>query len=277
MKIYKILVIDDSIDILKSMVSIIENYHPEYHIYQSISAIGANKILKSIRPDLIITDWEMPELDGIEFIKGLREKEYTKDIPCIVVSGIHITPENLKTAIDAGAMDYIKKPIEAVELLARMNSVLNIVDQQRLLIKEKDLKIAENIALNSEITHFLNKLKSRISKIEGFTDCPSNILQEVEQIKKEIKAKSEKKGWKRQMIAYQNLHPEFVKNLLSKHPELSSNEIELCQMTRIGLSNKEIAILFHITLGSLRVSKSRLRKKMNLSTSQNLRLYLSKL
>ncbi|NPD44954.1 MULTISPECIES: response regulator [unclassified Lentimicrobium] len=272
MIIYKILIIDDSIENLLTMVSIIEKYHPESIIYQANSAKTALKILEDNSPDIILTDWEMPEMNGLELIKEIKSNPLTEYIPCIMVSGILMTPEHLKLAIDSGAVDYIRKPIIPAELLARLNSALNIAERHKTLIKEKDLKMIENLAFSNEFNRFFEKLQARLKKIEKKTD--ENIAIEIDQINRDIKEQIKNKGWKKHANAYQKLHPIFLKKLLKNHPQLTSTEVELCQMTRLGLNNKEISDLMFVTLGSLRVSKSRLRKKIGIPTSQNLRLYL---
>lgn len=271
---YKVLIVDDSIENLLTMVSILENHHPEYIIYQANSAKTALKILAEISVDIILTDWEMPDMNGLELIEIIKSNSITEFIPCILISGIRITPEHLKKAIESGAADYIRKPIEPVELLARTNSALNIAQKQRNLIKEKELEMVESLAFKSEINHFLDNIQARLRKLTKAQNCTQDIENELELINKDIKKNIENKGWKKHSDAYQKLHPIFLKKLLKNHPNLTSTEVELCQMTRLGLNNKEISDLMFITLGSLRVSKSRLRKKMEIPSIQNLRLYL---
>jgi len=274
MKNHKILIVDDSIENLKTMVSIIENNHPEYTIYQSNSGYTALQLLEHTQVDIILTDWEMPEMNGLELMAQLKANPSTCYIPCIIVTGIRITAINLKTAIDAGAVDYIRKPINALEMLARINSAILIAENHKQLIKEKEAKIVENAAFTSEMNHFLKSLLSKTKKIHLNAETLPTLQEEIDLLNNDIKEKLINKNWQLQLESYQKLYPIFTKNLVRIHPSLSSTEIELCQMTRLGLKNKEIAELMYITLGSLRVSKSRLRKKMELPTEQNLQSYL---
>ncbi len=274
MKTHKILIVDDSIENLKTMVSIIENNHPEYTIYQSNSGYTALQLLEHTQVDIILTDWEMPEMNGLELMAQLKANPSTCYIPCIIVTGIRITAINLKTAIDAGAVDYIRKPINALEMLARINSAILIAENHKQLIKEKETKIVENAAFTSEMNHFLKSLLSKTKKIHLNAETLPTLQEEIDLLNNDIKEKLINKNWQVQLESYQKLYPIFTKNLVRIHPSLSSTEIELCQMTRLGLKNKEIAELMYITLGSLRVSKSRLRKKMELPTEQNLQSYL---
>ena len=97
---YKILVVDDMIESLQVMVNFIQRSNPEYTIYQSNSSKQALKIIRQTLPDLIITDWDMPELDGIELIRELKADDNTKDIPVIMATGVMLTSDNLKKALE---------------------------------------------------------------------------------------------------------------------------------------------------------------------------------
>ena len=79
------------------------------------------------------------------------------------------------------------------------------------------------------------------------------------------------------MLIKQNIEQvnyEFIKKLKSKHPELSKTDIEICSLTRIGLSRKEVANLRNTSLEAVKKSRSRLRKKMHLSSDLNLEEYI---
>ena len=274
MKNHNILIVDDSIESLKTMVSIIESKHPNCIIYQANSGKAALKLLENTLVDIILTDWEMPEMNGLELMDKLKSNPATENTPCIIVTGVRITANNLKTAIDAGAVDYIRKPINSLEMIARLNSAILIAEKHKQLIKEKKTKIIENIAYTSETNHFLKSLLIKTKNINLNDKSLPSILEEIDRINSSIKEKLNNNNWHIQLKSYQKLYPIFTKNLISRYPGLTPTDIELCQMTRLGLKNKEIAELMYITLGSLRVSKSRLRKKMNLLTEQNLHSHL---
>lgn len=75
--------------------------------------------------DLIVMDVRMPEIDGIEACRRIKEVEALRDIPIIMMTA-RSQPEVLRAAFEAGAMDYIKKPFEEVELLARIKAALKL-------------------------------------------------------------------------------------------------------------------------------------------------------
>ncbi|MBI9064744.1 MAG: response regulator [Marinilabiliaceae bacterium] len=141
---YKILVVDDMIESLQVIVNFIQRSNPEYTIYQSNSSVAALKIASKTLPDVIITDWDMPVMDGIELIRKLKQENRTKDIPIIMATGVMLTSDNLKLALEAGAFDYIRKPIDPIELTARIHSAITIIQVHRKNLEKKNRELAEN-------------------------------------------------------------------------------------------------------------------------------------
>lgn len=97
---------------------------------------GPNGIEKAVEtvPDLILLDVMMPGMSGFEVCKQLSKIESTRDIPVILVTAL-TSPEDLQQGLQAGAFDYVKKPFNKVELLARINSALRFSDTRRMLLE----------------------------------------------------------------------------------------------------------------------------------------------
>ena len=95
-----------------------------------------------MHPDLIITDWFMLQMNGLEFIKKIKSNPETKDILIMVATGVMTAANDMKVAMEAGATDFIRKPIDEIELLARTNSMMQIKTAFLLAI-EKERLIAE--------------------------------------------------------------------------------------------------------------------------------------
>jgi DNA-binding CsgD family transcriptional regulator len=68
----------------------------------------------------------------------------------------------------------------------------------------------------------------------------------------------------------------WVKNLTEKHPNMTSSELKLCALIRMNLGSKEIADISHQTYDSIRVARTRLRKKLNINKNETLIGYLMK-
>ena len=145
-KSYKILAVDDQPENLDVIVRLMEKIGPEYEVFQVLNPEFGLEIAIEEVPDLIITDWEMPQMSGIEFIEALRANPITEKIPVIMCTGIMTTSENLETALKAGAADYIRKPIDEIELRARLRSILALADSFKTIENQKEQY--KNLLLN---------------------------------------------------------------------------------------------------------------------------------
>lgn len=99
--------------------------------------------------DLILMDLMMPEIDGIEACRRIQQVEELKDIPIIIVTALGDS-NKLAEALDAGAMDYVMKPINKVELLARIRSALRL-KYEKDWHKERDKHIREELELAKQV------------------------------------------------------------------------------------------------------------------------------
>lgn len=105
----KILIIDDDPDALETMVAILETR--DYQVLTALSGLeGVSKAGKE-KPDLIIMDVMMPELDGFAACKMIKENEEIKDIPVILLTGKGLVGD-MEKGFAAGASDYMIKPID---------------------------------------------------------------------------------------------------------------------------------------------------------------------
>jgi two-component system phosphate regulon response regulator PhoB len=75
------------------------------------------------RPDIILMDWMMPGVSGVELTRRLRKDAYTEDIPIIMLTA-RVTEDDKVTGLEAGTDDYVVKPFSPRELLARIRAVL---------------------------------------------------------------------------------------------------------------------------------------------------------
>jgi type IV pilus assembly protein PilB len=118
----KILVAEDNEVTLKLLCNFLEaeNYQP----ITAKDGVEALKLAVQEKPDLIITDCIMPEMDGVTLIQKLRAQPTTRYIPIVMITVDDDVDSEIK-AIDAGADDYITKPVNAKKLMARVNRLLS--------------------------------------------------------------------------------------------------------------------------------------------------------
>jgi DNA-binding response OmpR family regulator len=153
----KILVIDD----LPENVFILQDRLMQEG-YEVITAYDGNGGIEKAyieSPDLILLDVMMPDITGFEVCKILVNDERTKHIPIILVTA-RAGAEDTKEGLEAGAFDYIKKPFNRVELLARVKSALKLSDanQMVLQIEKRTTYIATIVTANHKIKQPLTLL-----------------------------------------------------------------------------------------------------------------------
>jgi two-component system, OmpR family, KDP operon response regulator KdpE len=114
----RILVVDDEAAILRFLKTVLDS--EEFSVYKAENGRLAIAAAAAVRPDLILLDLGLPDMDGIEVIKRIRE--WSK-VPIIILS-VREREDDKVTALDAGADDYLTKPFGVGELLARIRVAL---------------------------------------------------------------------------------------------------------------------------------------------------------
>ncbi len=115
-----ILIIDDEYAI-REMISI--SLEDEYQCIEASDAHKAEAILNQQLPSLILLDWMMPGISGIQYVKTLRRNEHTRSIPVIMLTA-KTEEDNMLEGLDSGADDYLSKPFSTQELKARIRALL---------------------------------------------------------------------------------------------------------------------------------------------------------
>ena len=127
-----ILVVDDTetnIEILLDLLS------PHYDIMAALDGVTALEIAQEENIDLILLDIMMPDMDGYQVCKKLKENRATKDIPIIFITA-KMDEDSIEKAYDIGGTDYVTKPFKPKELLARVKTQLtmqNLIEKLKLL------------------------------------------------------------------------------------------------------------------------------------------------
>ncbi|MEK9932503.1 MAG: phosphate regulon transcriptional regulator PhoB [Methylophilaceae bacterium] len=116
-----ILIVEDEESILELIA--INLHQSGFNPVRALSAEYAEKIISNTLPDLIILDWMLPGIDGIEFARRLKTNKETKSIPIIMLTA-KSQEDNKIMGLEAGADDYMTKPFSPRELIARVKAVL---------------------------------------------------------------------------------------------------------------------------------------------------------
>jgi two-component system phosphate regulon response regulator PhoB len=94
-----------------------------HHVLRADSAEQGLSLVKNALPDLVLLDWMLPGVSGIDFTRRLRSDERTKTVPIIMLTARSEEPDKI-TGLESGADDYITKPFSPRELVARIKAVL---------------------------------------------------------------------------------------------------------------------------------------------------------
>lgn len=131
---YKVLVIEDEANIRNIVKTVLSTN--DYQVLEAANAKDGKMMFFSYSPDIILLDLGLPDMDGAELIKVIRE-EYA--VPIIVISA-RTDESDIINALDAGANDYVTKPFGTGELLARVRATLRSRHLQRNKVPEAGRK-----------------------------------------------------------------------------------------------------------------------------------------
>jgi PAS domain S-box-containing protein len=120
-----------------------------YEIVAANDGLEAVMIAFSEKPDLIVLDWNMPRMDGLEALKKIKSDASFKNTPIIIITGIMTSSENLKNALDSGAIDFLRKPFDKLEFHARVNSGLLLAQTINDLKEKIDIIERKNLFINT--------------------------------------------------------------------------------------------------------------------------------
>lgn len=154
-----VLVVDDQPDNIKTITLLLKNMGLGKNIYSAPNGKIALELAEKFHPTLILSDWEMPEMNGIELVRALKESQRTKDIPVIMITAVKIDPESMKESFDAGVHDYLSKPFDNLEFVARVNATLKLQNSY-LTIKKSRGEIATQMLTISKQHEELERLGS---------------------------------------------------------------------------------------------------------------------
>jgi putative two-component system response regulator len=187
----KILVVDDNLSSLKQIGA---QLGESYDISLAKSGALALQICMREKPDLILLDIEMPEMDGFETLKRLRLNRYLGSIPVIFLTGNHDTETEVR-GLQSGARDFITKPVEKSILLHRIdlhlrfssyqahleNTAANLSDSMAMafaeLIECRDENTGEHVARTSKYVGMLGrKLMDKGMFVEELTPTDLNLM-----------------------------------------------------------------------------------------------------
>lgn len=183
---YSVLIIDDSENVRSIIRQAFADEKIFENIYEASDAVSGFKLVVHHHPDLIIVDLIMPQYDGFTFLKMKNAKPQFNDIPVIVLTSKDDASSKIK-GLEEGAQDYVTKPFNAKELLARVKVHLKIKTLQDEL-KEKNAML-QKLSITDELTKIYNRryvmqrLREELSRAQRYNETISLILIDLDNFK----------------------------------------------------------------------------------------------
>ena len=181
----KVLMIDDTPSNLDILGHILK--HVGLNVSVAPNGTIALKIINEDKPDLILLDIMMPDISGYDVCRKLKENDDTKDIPVIFITAMAQT-EDLIEGFEVGGADYVVKPFEEREVLARIGSQLSLrkiaYEKEELIRKLDSLSRIDPLTKLSNRRDILEKLEYEQAKYERFGKDFSIILGDIDYFKK---------------------------------------------------------------------------------------------
>lgn len=131
----KILTADDNENIRKQLQKILKEAFPENKIFEAKNGLELLALVEKEKPDLIITDIQMPQMTGYEVLRILQAQEKTKNIPVIFLTGTFQEDEDIVKGLELGAVEYVTKPINKTVFIARVKAMLRLKAQQERILQ----------------------------------------------------------------------------------------------------------------------------------------------
>lgn len=166
-----VLVIDDDIMLLKTIEEILSS---DYQVSLSRTSAQAMRLLANgFLPEIVLLDIDMPEMNGYETIKELKQIKNMSDVPVVFLTGMTESESEIK-GLELGAIDYIKKPFVKEILLLRIKTHIESGKQNRKLsqFKKNKLEILVDEEKFSELPEKLTNTEKKIAKLiaMGYTN-----------------------------------------------------------------------------------------------------------
>jgi len=272
-----VMVVDDNPDNLTLLSDILSAQG--FQVRQALSGRMALAAVKQQPPDLFILDIRMPEMDGFELCRQLKNDVVTSKVPVIFISGLD-EPENKVKAFEIGGQDYITKPFEDTVVLARVKLQLELSRMRQnleSLVQQRTVSLEEsNIALKVLLEH--RKSEQDTFEENVATHISSLVFPYLARLKD-----TELESRQRSLVDVvefnlKEITSKFSGTLYSRTLGLTRREIEVAALIKTGKTNVEIATLLYISERAVSFHRQNLRKKLGLLGQKvNLAAYLNEI
>lgn len=149
-----VLIIDDSVAVREQIIRTLESFSLFNRYYEAEDGLEGFKKLLSAPVDIILCDLEMPRIDGFKFLSMLKARPDLQDVPVIILTGMNDRERKIK-GLEQGASDYVTKPFDNEELVARVKVHLKIKKLQDELKRSNELLL--DLSNTDHLTGLFNR------------------------------------------------------------------------------------------------------------------------
>jgi putative two-component system response regulator len=163
-----IVIVDDS----RSSLAQLKRFVSATHLKRCLAfddPISASSALARLKPGIVLVDYEMPGMDGISFVKWMRGEPALVDTPVIMITS-HTDRDMLRAALEAGANDFIRKPVDPFELRPRIQNLLKLSEVRSELRRRADRLASEIVTATEVIREKENEIIFRLARAVEFRD-----------------------------------------------------------------------------------------------------------
>ena len=271
-----VLVVDDDSVNLITLRHILKGQG--YGVSTAASGIEALEMVQVEIPEIILLDVVMPEMDGYAFCQLLKSDEATREIPVIFLSSLSSSEEKVK-AFKVGGVDYIVKPFEPTEVIARVRTHLSLRRVQCQLEEKVQQRTSALEEKHDELRDANTTLKYLLREIEREKDqVGQTMLMNIEKLvlpnlDRMVGAPLPKQEVLRKTISRNllDIARPLVGGSLDVYRMLTPTELQLVNLIRQGKNNKETADELNISVQTVSTHRRNIRKKLNI-TGKNINL-----
>jgi len=290
----KVLIIDDEKAVRDAIKKALKKEN--YEILEAQNGKEGLALLKSESPALVFLDLKMPDMDGIAFLKKIK-LQHDDPFHVIVITG-HGEDKDINKCYKLGANSFLRKPLSMTEICCiaerciKMKAIERELAQHRTnlesLVEEKAGKLKEQMKKLKEKSKALNSANMSLrilikqlsdaqneERVSNMPNLKELVLPGKEQLEAILSSPTERAYIENIMLNLNRVTSSFAKKLSQMEYNLSPKEIQVADLVRIGLSNKESAIQMNVTKSTVEFHRDNLRNKLGLKhKKKNLRSFI---
>lgn len=251
----------------------------DYKVYIATNGKDALGRAEEVLPDLILLDIVMPDMDGYEVCRRLKQKRKTRNIPIIFISA-KASLDDESQGLAQGAVDYIRKPFNLPIVKSRVHTHLSLQQAREnaeslvaertaelLLTQEQLEKKTKNLEETNTALEVLLRRRDQ-EKIELETEIMNNVNKLVrpylEKLEPVINIEKYKIILQAAIVNLNEIIDPFTRGHLANIARLTPAEIQVANFIKMGKTSKEIASFLGLSIRTVEVHRGRIRKKLGL-------------